>query len=775
MTARRLQLGLAAAAFWAAALPSGARGAPAGDPERRLAELRAELQLMEQEHGKGDEPAAQRARRKFSEGESQFQLGDWAHSVVLLHEAVDDPAFRGSRDHATALYYLGESAFQQGDLYTARGYFRQVTADPRARFRREALTRLLDLALRLGTLSAVDALLAEGERTFAGAPPPEFRYLAAKATWRRRDLDPAARAARALRAFAEVPPPYHLAAAYFRGAIQVEAMNLPAAAEAFEGCARLAAADAAQRQIRELCQLGLGRVYAEMGRYPEAIDRYQEVPRESGHFEEALHEMGWTLARAGRYQQALRMTSLMAELAPRSALAPENAILQGHLQLKLGRYPDAVDSYRQVTQRYGPALDQVDAVLARSRDATRCFDEIVGRGDPAPDSPALLPPVAARWAGAQPEMARARAVLTDLDGASRDLAEGQVVADRLEVRLSRGDGLDAFPRLQNGWARADAIENGVALLDGDLAGAAEAMALEEKSPSPERRAAVERARASRLALEPRARRLPRTGAEAVARLDAIRARFAEIDRAAFRLGYDLESAKAALAGAQASLAAIGDDSAGGARRRAEVLDEMRRHREAMAGYERALRRLRQDAAVAADAIAGHEGAAGDAAVREGYRRAVAASWEALGRAGGALGVPDRERLEWMGRMRSRFPELVSRAARLKEGLRGAARAAAPGLRARVQGERERMAQQLRDLARVQKESEEVLGRVATQSLRAVRKQFHELVQRADLGLADVSWQRKRAWLDTIQELSTAKAADLSALEEEFGSLLREVQ
>ena len=775
MTAQRLQLGLAAAALWAAALPSGARDDVAPDAEGTLGALRAELQLMEQEVGRRDESAAQRARRKFSGGEIQFLLRDWSHAAILLYEAVDEPVFRASPDHPTALYYLGESLFQKGDLVTARGYFRQVLAAPGARYRREALLRSLDAAVRLSTLSGLDALLAEAAATFGGAPPPEFRYLAAKATWRRRDLAPAARAARALQAFAAVPPPLHVAAAYFRGAIQVETKNLPAAAEAFDGCARLAPADEAQRQIRELCLLGLGRVYAELGRHVEAIDRYQEIPRQSPRFEEALHEMAWTYVRAGRYQQALRTASLISDLSPQSLLAPEATVLQGHLQLRLGRYAEAIESYNRVINQYAPVRDELDAILTMHEDPVRYFNEIIGRGDKALDVSTMLPPVAVKWASTQAEVARALEVVADLDHGRRDLAQGEAIADRLEAVLSRNDGLDAFPRLKEGWARADAVENGVARLEGELAAAAEALVLEEKAVRPEHRAAVEQARAARLGLEPRARKLPRTGAEARARLDAIRSRFAEVDRAAFRLGYDIESAKAALTGTQAWLDEHRDDSAGGAEGRAELLDEMRRHREVVAGYEEELRRLRLEAGMSADAVSGYQGAAGDADVRESYRQAVGRAWEALTRAGPALTGPGGERLDRMGRVRSGFPELLARAARLKGALRETARGSAAGLQGRVQAERQRMAQHLGDLGRVQEETKGYVGRIAYQSFRAVRRQFYQLVLKADIGIVDVAWQRKRERVDKIHQLSAAKSVDLSAMDEEFKGVLREVQ
>jgi len=51
----------------------------------------------------------------------------------------------------------------------------------------------------------------------------------------------------------------------------------------------------------------------------------------------------------------------------------------------------------------------------------------------------------------------------------------------------------------------------------------------------------------------------------------------------------------------------------------------------------------------------------------------------------------------------------------------------------------------------------------------------QLVLKADIGIVDVVWQRKRERVDKIQQLSAAKSVDLSAMDEEFKGVLREVQ
>jgi len=126
------QPGVAALAFAAALLaPWPAAGATRLDEvEREAAAVEDQLLVVERVHGRPDESLAARATRKFSEGETQFLLGDWMHAAVLLLDAVEQPEFRASADYPLALAYLGDSlrnqgacagALQQYDLLLALG------------------------------------------------------------------------------------------------------------------------------------------------------------------------------------------------------------------------------------------------------------------------------------------------------------------------------------------------------------------------------------------------------------------------------------------------------------------------------------------------------------------------------------------------------------------------------------------------------------------------------------------------------------------------------
>jgi tetratricopeptide (TPR) repeat protein len=762
---------VAAAALWAAALALPARGDAPIDPERELKALDERLLFVEQEYGRRDESAGARARRKFSEGEVQFLLQDWSHAAILLYDAVDEPEFRDSGEYLNAIYYLGESLWRQGDYPTARTYFKQILGIPGAPHHKEAVLRALDIAIRLSSYEGMDALVQQAQRIYGTQPAPELSYLAARAVYGRRDLAPKERTRRALEAFRAVPAPYQLQAAYYRGALLVQGGELGAATEEFEGCTRLVPQDAKQGQVRELCFLALGRIYSELGRYADAIDRYQEIPRESPRFNEALYEIAWGFVRSKRYEQALRTAALISDLSPESRLAPEATILQGQLYLRLGQYAEALETYNRVINQYAPVRDEIDAILTMHEDPVRYFNELIGRSDKAFDVTTVLPPVAVKWASTQSDVSSALKVVADLDAGRRDIVQGGDIADRVDAVLSRSDGLEAFPLLKEGYARAETVENGAVWLEGQIA-AAEEKLLEDALP-PGARAELARVDADRRDLEPRVRTLPRTPEEMRARQDRMKARFAEVDRQAFQLGYLIESSRAAIAGTQVWLDEHRDVSAT-SEARAEFLEEMRKHKEVVAEYEEELRALRQDIGKVTDATGGSEGSDGDAAVRGAYRAAAARTFTALAAGRDVLTGSARERLGRLEAARARLPEILVRADKVKLALRGGARAGAAGLRARVQSQRRLLKEYSGDLGGVQEETKSLIGRIAFKSFRDVRAQFYRLVLKADVGIIDVAWQRKRERLDRIQQLAAQKAADGAAMEQEYRSVLREV-
>ncbi|MCM2333934.1 MAG: hypothetical protein NDI82_08285 [Anaeromyxobacteraceae bacterium] len=767
------QPGVAALALAAALLaPWPAVASRLDAVEREAAAVEDRLTFVERTYGRPDESLAARAARKFSEGETQFLLGDWLHAAVLLFDAVEQPEFRATADYPVALAYLGDALRNQGACGSALLQYEALLKLGDTPSRGAAVAGALDCRVRLRRLDGVDALAAEALTAFPRGVPPEVGYLLAKATAIRPDLRPAERLARASEAFAAVAPPDHLAAAYWQGALQLEAGDLVKATEKFERCITLEGKDPKQVEIRELCMLALGRVYAEQGRWAESLDRYQLVPREAPRFNEALHEVAWGFVKSKAYDQALGTASMIVDLAPESQLAPEATILTGHLNLRLGHYAAASESFNKVINAYAPVRDEIDAILTMHEDPIRYFNELIGRQGKAFDVASVLPDMAVKWATAQKDVGGAMDLVGALEGGRRDVDDANAVAVRIEALLDRAGGLDAAPLLKTGWAGAEAVENAAARLEGELSTLAVQAAL--PALAPEARAALEAVHAERRALQPRVESLPTTPDEVEARQLRMARRLDQVERSIFQLRYQADAGAAAIGGTEAWLEQHRGEIASDETGRTEFGEDLRKQRAVVMGYLAELKELGREVATARDAARGVEALGGEAQLRQAFRDLLAQERAAVAAARPSLPAPTQAELARHDALLDRLGRAAQRAGELKGQFAAAAKARAETLKARAAAERAGLADQQAALDGLAGDSRDVIGRIAFRSFSAVRAQFYRLVLKADVGIVDVAWSRKRERLDRIQQLSQQKAAELEVLDRDFKLVLREV-
>ena len=310
---------------------------------------------------------------------------------------------------------------------------------------------------------------------------------------------------------------------------------------------------------------------------------------------------------------------MIVDLAPESQLAPEATILTGHLNLRLGHYAAASESFNKVINDYAPVRDEIDAILTMHEDPVRYFNELIGRQGKAFDVASVLPPIAARWASAQQDVGGALDLVLALDGTRQDLADSLDVIGRVEALLPGARaGSTPSPLARDGWINADAIENGsmrAARADrrpGRRAGGAAAA----RRPTGSRAGAAARRRAG--SCRPRLDTLPRTSpSEVESRARRMRARVDQAEKAAFQLGLQVDSAGASVAGTEAWLnqhrSELPADPAG----RGEFGAELRQHRaRSSPGTRRPSGHLRHEVAAARDAVGGSAQAAGDAGLRQ---------------------------------------------------------------------------------------------------------------------------------------------------------------
>ena len=432
---------------------------------------------------------------------------DW-RARLLLADPTDTSPFQRSTEYRAALLALADSLRGAGLCGTALEYYRLLAAQPSSTESARALAGAVDCEIRRGRAGAAIELVSHSRRG-RGEPDPgaEALYVAAKAAFHRSDVPPQVRDREALAAFAAVPAPFEVAAAYHRGAILVRAGDLDGALREFESCDRLPAADARQRAQRELCWLAMARVQGERSNWKDAVYWYEQVPRDSPRHAEALFELASTYAKAGLADAGLRALATVPDPDPSSPLAAEVDLLRASLLARLRHYPEAIEVFGRVRQRYSPVRDETDRLLRSERDASRYLDRLASGGAAQQEHLSAIPPLVVAWVNASGGLGPALDFYARLQATRQRIADASTRAERLLALLS----LDARAPswLDEGLARARVEAEAARTLDGEVgelqAGAA--------GPGADEEARVEALRARAYAVLARAQKVEHELAE----------------------------------------------------------------------------------------------------------------------------------------------------------------------------------------------------------------------------------------------------------------------
>ncbi len=734
------------------------------------------LILVENAYAYRPEPPEQeQLRKRYSDAEIQFLLGNYQPASILLYDLIGSPAFRAMSEYADALYLLGESLYQLQNYLGARIYFREHMNLLSARSRtpgdhfKQSLERYLDISGRINQFQGIDKyiLLAKDP---GGGIPADLAYVYAKWTYKRADIAKERRLALARDTFqqiAQLAGPNAVQAAYFVGVICVEQGDLNAAVDAFERVLKLPARTDAEKKIHELSNLALGRVLYELGRYSEALDRYQEIDRDSPYFIDALYEIAWTYVRKGDFDKAYRAADILLLLAPDSTIAPEAKILQGHLLLKLNRFNEAIDVYNQVINSYAPVRDEIDALLAVHSDPVKYFDDLLAKNEKNFDVTSLLPPVAVKWATTQQDVSEAVRVVGDLTVARAGVQESRDIAKRLIETLDQR-GLETFPELHEGLERAGAADNSLARIEENLLDAEASLVA-----GGDHKGELDRARTERAALEAKFNSLPQSQRDLEERRQRMAKRVDGLEKDLLHQSLQVDELFAILAAVQKW------ESDTRAQRNPDPVDEQEtvkrisQERDNAQGLRDELSQLARSVQDAKSRLAFEEGDEG--AIRAGYQKALDRERELLAQARQDLPAGAQRDVGRIEQLRSRAAELRARSDKAKQAIREAIRRKGDSFRQRINAEASLLDAYEREVQQVQGDARNLVGRITYASFKRVRREFYDLVLKADVGLVDVAWSRKQEKTNKIQALSKEKDRELKALDTDFKEVLKEVE
>ncbi len=786
MSTSRLHALLLAAATLVA--PGSARATEAASPPRpsarelsaRLDKVSAQLtaaeenlRFVETQYTQRAEPGEDELRlRRFSDGEIQYLLEDWAAASVLFYDLVGDPEFRTQGRYADALFYLGDSLYRQQNYVGARIYLRELLTLNDTKRYRDALARYVEIAGRLNQFSGIDEYIERARRMSGGRLPPELEYVYAKWLFKRTDLPEAERRQRARAAFQPLASTsgghFQKQSAYFLGVLSVQEGDYSGAVERFLPLAAGTEQEPGLQRLRELASLSLGRLLYELGRLDEALGRYAEIPRESESFVDSLYEVAWVHVKKGDFEMAKNATDILLLVGPESPIAPDARLLQGHLQLKLRKYDEATATYEEVIGTYKPVRDQVDALLKQNQDPIAYFDKLLARNEATLDVTTLLPPMALKFATTQEEVEKAVRMQKDVDSSQESVDESEAIATRILQALDER-GLQVFPELQEGYQRADAVDSALVRTEQGL------VQLEDDVLRgwlrPEELTTLEGVRREREALGVRLASLPTNPQELEARRERMQDRVDELDREAFHLSFELQSMDAISTAVRKWLEDTRAERPSQPEEEKEFLTQLHNEEQTVEALEAELKQLR--ARLADERASASAYVSGEELLRVRFRETLQREHALLAAAEGRLSGETAELVARTHETRQRSEALRTRVDTARQVLRAQVERRGAVIKGKVLAEQRLLQDYHQEVASVSGDARNMVGRIAFESIQKVRKQFYDLVLKADVGLVDVAFTRKQDKTTEIQKLSAEKDRDLRSLEKEFEEVLED--
>jgi TolA-binding protein len=713
---------------------------------------------------------------RLTDGELFYRLQDYVRASIIFTDIVEN--YREHRAYPDALFLLGDSLFRAGDYLGARTRLRElITNAGNPAFRpyvQRALGRLIEIAIHTRDFSGVEDYFRLLERI----PPSEIEattnYFRAKYLYNlavptedvlRASADPNAPAPQidqatldqARQAFEAVQEgsPYYPQARYFIGVIYTLREQYPQAIEAFRRVLRAPAETDEQREVIELTQLALGRLYYETDQLDQAVEAYQAVPRTSSNFHIALYEIAWVYIRMGDSTRAERALEVLTVAAPESRYIPDGKLLRGNLLLRNGRFDDANEIFREVAREFGPVRRELDQILADHADPLAYFRQLVRENMESFDANAFLPPLAQRWAEMEGDMTRALNVLSDLATARRLVRETVDLVERLDAALSQPNRVAVFADLRLQMERATTIRNRNARVRRDLmnlyqqrhgGGGAELAELRRQ------RQAIERFFAG----------MPVDEAALAEADDEVLGRYRRLSRELGRLEVELQGLEARIVAMERYLSDTQEqrDPDG----LAAIRSELATHRAAVATYREQIRQLE----IALESSRLQVGP-GDARyerherLRREHARLVRLEQE-------RLGTRDPQLSALFGRVDTVERQLDER----EQAILRIVEERTADIRSQLEEESQNIVGYRQALTELEAETEEVVGAVTYANFRQVQQRFYDLVLRADVGRIDVAWARREEHRMRIELLTRDRAREMQSLDDQFREIMDEV-
>ena len=741
-----------------------ARADDVDDTVKKLIDLDQRVHLMALEFKEAPPPPPDAADRRVLDAQVQLSVKNYDEAATIALDVVEK--YPNTRAYDDALYLLGEALFQGRDYYSARHYLQEAVAKNNgSKPEQQALQRLVEVALRTGDYENVDVYLKRLENVPAAAMEPSVPYVRAKYLYFRSRLD------EAQAVFSSIPStnPYYFQARYFLATIMVKRGDLAGASTAYDDLLKQQPPDDAAKDIQDLSRLAIARILYERSQFDKAIEVYLAVPRQSRYWSEALREQAWTYIKAKDWQRAYRSVNLLLLYDPDTADAPDLRLLEGNLELRMNNFYLASDEFSKVRDEFEPIHRQLQQVIVKSQTDPAYFDSLVGKSLDKFDIGVFVPPTAAKWVKAEPDVARMMSLASDVGEMQRDLVDSQKLVERIETVMQGTGRVGIFPDLAA--ARTKSVEAMNEIVGTRERFVQKIRAIIDPVLTPEERRQLDQLAILRDGYSRQASDLPTTDEGLKQHEHSMKGRFGDLDKQVSEMNVEIQALEAQLVALEQYYRVSRSEQKIRPEDMEAPVRDMRAAIEDLRGMHDKLREQIADATRDATAAGSTGQAEREAAQKLGgvLAQELTIERQAAARLNGA----DRGQVDRVNDVLSRCDAVQTQLDGFDKRVDGQATVRLATVSRYLTAEKEELAAASDKLGAVLDESKSLGGGLAQAMFTKVADKFYDLVVRSDVGIIDVSWGLKDQKTQAVTKLTNLKNLELKALDEDFRKVLEE--
>jgi hypothetical protein len=441
----------------------------------------------------------------------------------------------------------------------------------------------------------------------------------------------------------------------------------------------------------------------------------------------------------------------------------------GNLNLRMNNFFLASDAFGKVRDEFEPVHRQLQQTLVKAQADPSYFDSLVGKSLDKFDIASFVPPAAARWVRAEPDVARMTALTNDVGEMQRDLGDSQKLVDRIDKAMTGPARARIFPDLASARTKSIEMLNATTDIRQKLAG--KMRKLIDAVLTPEERKqldviAVERDQYQRLLTN-----APTNDADVKAQELAMRAGYGDIDKQASELNVEIQSLDAQLVAidnyyrsSRSEQKIKPEDIQGPIHDLRAQVDELHQMHD----------QIREEIADASRE-ATTAGTAGQA------EREAAQKLDDLLRqessvenaASARLAPNERGQAELISGLMGRCDSIQGKLNEFDKKVDGQVDARLVTVRKYLDAEKDELAAATGKLGTIVDDSKGIGGGLAQAMLAKVADKFYDLVVRSDVGIIDVAWGLKDQKTTAVNKLTNQKNQEMKALDEDFRKVLEE--